>query len=374
MRRRRLPGHVLSPWLFAASALAQGDTTPPPPQPAVVPASSLLLQLGQAGTDLATARRIAGDLHDRPITVRMQLFDTLGKRYLDAGKAFARDRDAVQKRMQKAVPQAQRKNLGKGGAAEVDELRQKARAITQSPDLSKQRIHDELDPMRARLFELVLPTPAQVLAAEPSLGEALDALRAELDVLHGWFDLYLDVRRSLDEDLTGRRHVDKQKEPAEPPPFSAPDDDLAHQCLFALPLDARDQKALADNEALRPGMEPEEYAGTLELNRIRIALGLGAVRIDEKLAAAARDHSHDMQTLGFFSHTSPVDGKHSFGDRAARQGTSASAENIAAGQSTGAGAIEAWWYSPGHHKNMLGGHARTGLGRCEGLWTQMFGG
>ena len=114
--------------------------------------------------------------------------------------------------------------------------------------------------------------------------------------------------------------------------------------------------------------------GTFELNRIRYALGLGLLAIDEKLGNAARDHASDMLRLGFFSHTSPVDGKHSFGERAARAGTSASAENIAAGQATGRGAIEGWWYSPGHHKNMLGGHNRTGLGRADNLWTQMFGG
>ena len=44
-----------------------------------------------------------------------------------------------------------------------------------------------------------------------------------------------------------------------------------------------------------------------------------------------------------------------------------SPENIAAGQDTGEGAIHAWWHSPGHHKNMLGGHGRVGLGRRDPL-------
>jgi uncharacterized protein YkwD len=32
-----------------------------------------------------------------------------------------------------------------------------------------------------------------------------------------------------------------------------------------------------------------------------------------------------------------------------------------------------WFHSPGHHKNMFAGHARMGLGRNGGAWTQMFG-
>ena len=81
-----------------------------------------------------------------------------------------------------------------------------------------------------------------------------------------------------------------------------------------------------------------------------------------------------IEKLGFFSHTSPVEGKRTPSDRAARFGTSASAENIAQGQPTGPAAIRSWWYSPGHHRNMMGAFARVGLGRSEAYWTQMFGG
>jgi len=81
-----------------------------------------------------------------------------------------------------------------------------------------------------------------------------------------------------------------------------------------------------------------------------------------------------MVEHGFFAHDSPLEGRETPWKRAAQEGTSASAENIAAGQATGEGAISAWWYSPGHHKNLLGGHARIGLGRHEETWTQLFGG
>jgi len=88
---------------------------------------------------------------------------------------------------------------------------------------------------------------------------------------------------------------------------------------------------------------------------------------------AARDHAKDMVEKKFFAHDSPVPGKKTPWARAKRFGTSAHAENIAAGANTGADTIRLWWYSPGHHKNMMGGHARVGLGRHKKTWTQLFG-
>ncbi len=95
--------------------------------------------------------------------------------------------------------------------------------------------------------------------------------------------------------------------------------------------------------------------------------------IDVKLCTASRGHSEDMKKHRFFSHTSPVPGKRSFSQRAALAGSSASSENIARGARTGERVIMQWWYSPGHHRNMLGGASRIGLGHHAGFWTQMFG-
>jgi uncharacterized protein YkwD len=92
------------------------------------------------------------------------------------------------------------------------------------------------------------------------------------------------------------------------------------------------------------------------------------------LTAVAEAYAVRLGRDRFFDHTSPVPGKRTPSDRAARFGTSGGAENIASGHDTGASAIRGWWYSPGHHRNMLGDHARTGLGRSGSLWTQMFGG
>jgi uncharacterized protein YkwD len=91
-------------------------------------------------------------------------------------------------------------------------------------------------------------------------------------------------------------------------------------------------------------------------------------------ATAARDHSRDMESLHFFAHESPVEGKKMPWDRALRFNTTAQAENIVMGVHDGRDANEAWFHSPGHHKNMLGEHVRVGVG-CSGVYfTEMFGG
>ncbi|MCA8975896.1 MAG: hypothetical protein KDC98_14335 [Planctomycetes bacterium] len=360
---------------FLAVAIgAQGGT--PVPSPGQIPSSTLLSRLQSTQTSLDTARDVAYELADRKIADRIQLFELITRRYQDALQQAQKARDKFRRRAADLVPQVQREQLGKGGAAEVKLLQDQAAQITRAPDLSKQRIHSDLDPLLQRLRELVLVAPDDLLAADDELTIALDEMAEQRDTLQGWFDLYLDTRRGLGlgDDPTGKRHVEKHKPPPDPPPYDIAEEDLAAVCLMALPMSAHDHRTLAANEDLRDSTAAEEFLGTLALNEIRIALGLGTLRIDPKLGDAARDHSSDMDRLGFFSHTSPVDGKRTPGERAARFGTSAGAENIAAGQSTGSGAIQAWWYSPGHHKNMLGGHARTGLGQCGDKWTQMFGG
>jgi uncharacterized protein YkwD len=140
-----------------------------------------------------------------------------------------------------------------------------------------------------------------------------------------------------------------------------------------MPMDADTRRVLALNAQLAARLDPEEARCVLDLNLTRNLLGLDALQIDLALTAAARDHCQDMETLDFFSHESPVEGKKSPQDRAERFKTSASAENIAMGTLDGAVANKMWWHSPGHHRNMLGDHERVGVGKHGRHWTEMFG-
>lgn len=350
-----------------------GAQEPPPAQEPQKLAA--LLQRWQAPqTDTRTLRELWEQFADAGPAPRAQAFDALLRRYEADLRSWPKTRDKALQRFAKAVPKAQQACLGKRGDAKVTAARNSLLAISRGPDLTKERIHQDCDPLLAELVSLLLPTTDQVLAADPQTAALVSAVHHQLDELRALYDFYLEVLHDLDQEPAGRRHADQRRQPPEPPTTAALDAELELLCLSALPLGARDAKVLEANAALRGQLDHEEFLGTFALNRIRVALGLPVLLIDEKLGNAARDHSRDMHEQHFFSHESPVPGKRSFGDRAARAGTSASAENIAAGHATGASAIEGWWYSPGHHKNMLGNHVRTGLGRWENLWTQMFGG
>jgi uncharacterized protein YkwD len=129
-------------------------------------------------------------------------------------------------------------------------------------------------------------------------------------------------------------------------------------------------RKIAEDDAI----PAEEAKGIEECNLMRLYVGLGALVLDPKLCEASRDHSKDMAEQGFFAHESPVPGKKTPWDRAAKAGTSASGENIYAGSARAHDANMGWFYSPGHHKNMFSpGQVRIGLGQHGSHWTQMFG-
>jgi len=135
---------------------------------------------------------------------------------------------------------------------------------------------------------------------------------------------------------------------------------------------AADRAILKQNEDLFSQIGKAEADGIRQLNEWRIAAGMAPLLVDPKLCAAARDHSQDMAKHGFFSHTSPIEGKKSFTQRAKNFGTSARGENIAVNSSS-LSANMAWFYSPGHHKNMFReGYTTIGFGAHGRHFTQMF--
>lgn len=109
-------------------------------------------------------------------------------------------------------------------------------------------------------------------------------------------------------------------------------------------------------------------------NLVRKQHGLETLKLDPKLIATARDHCRDMQTHNFFAHESPVEGKATPFDRATHFGTTANAENLAAGNVTPAEVVQGWLDSPGHRSNLLHPEmTRCGVGRVGGYWTALYG-
>ncbi len=246
---------------------------------------------------------------------------------------------------------------------EVQALRAKVLALTKIEGLTKEQIVADADPAMARLEELLLMDRAAVLGAAPELQTQRDALQ-ENGLL--WEKLAVAQYQALPDDTN---------KPSQPPSFAEHllrEEDLAVR--LAGPIDDKARQVLAYNTTQEQQMDPAEARCTLELNLLRILLGLNALAFDKQLLAASRDHSADMEKLNFFAHESPVSGKKTPWDRAKNFGTSASGENIYVGSQDGHDAHSAWFHSPGHFKNQLGaGHKRVGVGRHNRHWTQLFG-
>jgi len=110
-------------------------------------------------------------------------------------------------------------------------------------------------------------------------------------------------------------------------------------------------------------------------NAERTKAGLAPFKTDDKLMAAAREKSQDMQSKNYFSHTSPTFG--SPFDRMKALGITykSAGENIAQGQRTPQEVVQGWMNSPGHRANILNEkftHIGVGYVKSGNYWTQQF--
>ena len=308
------------------------------------------------------------------------LLDELAPELGRLRKAHSRLEGRVFTALERGAARVLAERLDRKALAEVEAARRTVLAAAADPNLSKERIQRESDPAYARLEALLTATPNQVFDRDEALFEEWTELLDGLDREVALLARDAAARAALAVDRAGARIAASKRTPAQPPRDAAallPR--AAWVTALATPMSAGDRAALEANEALARdaaavGLDSEEVRGVAALNRRRVLLGLPAQRLDLRLCEACRSHSKDMVEHGFFAHDSPLPGRETPWKRAAQAGTSASAENIAAGATTGEAAIMQWWYSPGHHRNMLGGGARTGLGRHQNHWTQLFGG
>jgi uncharacterized protein YkwD len=96
-----------------------------------------------------------------------------------------------------------------------------------------------------------------------------------------------------------------------------------------------------------------------DINALRKQHGLAPLRISARLSAAARQHSQEMAARGYFSHNS-ANGS-SFDRRIARYYPVGGSRFWSVGENLlwsspdvdAGGALEMWWNSPEHRKNML---------------------
>ena len=267
-----------------------------------------------------------------------------------------------------------KKRLDKKVLAEVDAHRDVIKRNARDGSLTKATIKAESDPAMAALKVHLTVTLDQVWESDEKLFDSYTALIDALVEEAMWVDTWVRAREAMASREDGARAAKKLKEPA-PLEFDANGlvARLKVAAELATPMGESDSRTLLANAALEGQIDAKELEGIRVLNMKRVLIGIGVQAVDVKLCEAGRGHSQDMNEKKFFSHTSPVPGKEKFGQRASLAGTSANAENIAMGADTGEGVIMQWWYSPGHHRNMLGGQGRTGLGRFKRHWTQLFG-
>lgn len=111
-----------------------------------------------------------------------------------------------------------------------------------------------------------------------------------------------------------------------------------------------------------------ERALIAEMNRVRTAHGLGALRLDLTLERAARAHSRTILRTGSFNHGAFQRRLTTFGARGPAVG-----ENLAWGvgsRGTAQAIVAAWLGSPGHRANLLRpGFRRIGVGRVVGTFA-----
>lgn len=119
-------------------------------------------------------------------------------------------------------------------------------------------------------------------------------------------------------------------------------------------------------------------AAYTELNKLRKAKKLKALKRDANLEKIAKIRAEEMAKSGKFSHTRP-NGKSGL---TLIKGNKAKGENIAKGQTTCAQVTKAWYNSKGHRDNMLAGNkaskkfTKVGIACYEyngvTYWAQVF--
>ncbi|BCB87564.1 CAP domain-containing protein [Phytohabitans suffuscus] len=144
------------------------------------------------------------------------------------------------------------------------------------------------------------------------------------------------------------------------------------------PSPARSTTRPATGSTGSPAQSADENKVVEITNQERAAAGCGAVKVNTRLAGAARLHSQDQAEHNNMSHTGS-DGSSPW-QRSERAGYgNAIGENVAMGYRTPAAVMDGWMNSDGHRANILNCSAKAiGVGLAYAsdgspYWTQMFG-
>src|SRR5690606_25969744 len=149
----------------------------------------------------------------------------------------------------------------------------------------------------------------------------------------------------------------------------------------------KESKQKTEEKTIEQPKQPEKktpnYSGIVAYEREvvkytnieRVKNGLPELKIDNELSKVAWYKSKDMETVGYFDHTSPTYG--SPFDMMSDFGIhyTAAGENIAYGYPTAKSVVDGWMNSPGHRANILNEmftHIGVGYVQDGHYATQMF--
>ncbi len=128
----------------------------------------------------------------------------------------------------------------------------------------------------------------------------------------------------------------------------------------------------AEDQAILTPTDPMIQEFVQLVNAKRRSIGCPELKWDSRVAAIASDHSADMVSRHFFSHTNPDE--KGPGERLQESNLvfSSAAENLVRRAKSAREAFDAWLSSPGHRRNMLDNRfTRHGVGRVEDRWTHV---
>ncbi len=116
------------------------------------------------------------------------------------------------------------------------------------------------------------------------------------------------------------------------------------------------------------------------VNAERQKVGAPALRVNAKLAQAAKRQAGDMARNDFLSHTGSDNSTIRSRIEATRYSWGRIGENVAAGQATPSAVMQSWMNSPGHRANILNrdfteigiGYATNRSSQYTHYWTQVF--
>lgn len=120
-----------------------------------------------------------------------------------------------------------------------------------------------------------------------------------------------------------------------------------------------------------PGVHEFEWRVFELTNAERVERGLAPFEWCNGLWLASRAHSNDMAANRMMSHTGS-DGSSPWERAINIGGVQATAENVAAGQTTPEQVVRSWMNSDGHRANILSARSFLGVGFADNYWTQKF--